>query len=47
MFETVDRGSWVVDYRASAHRSMISAVDERNIWVATDTGMILKLSPSK
>jgi hypothetical protein len=36
-----------VDYRATAHRVMISAVDDRNIWIATDTGMILKLSPPK
>jgi len=36
-----------VDYRATAHRAMLSAVDDRNIWVATDTGMILKLSAAK
>jgi hypothetical protein len=36
-----------VNYRATAHRAMISAVDDRNIWVATDTGMILKLSAPK
>ena len=36
-----------VDYRATAHRAMISAVDDRNIWVATDTGMILKLAGGK
>jgi hypothetical protein len=36
-----------VDYRATAHRAMISAVDDRNIWIATDTGMILKLAASK
>ena len=36
-----------VDYRATAHKAMISAVDDRNIWVATDTGMILKLAASK
>jgi photosystem II stability/assembly factor-like uncharacterized protein len=35
-----------VDYRATAHRVMISAVDDRNIWAATDTGMILKLTLS-
>ncbi len=33
-----------VDYRATAHRVMISAVDDRNIWIATDTGTILKLA---
>jgi photosystem II stability/assembly factor-like uncharacterized protein len=36
-----------VDYRATAHRAMLSAVDDRNIWVATDTGMILKLAATK
>ncbi len=36
-----------VDYRATAHRAMISAVDDRNIWIATDTGTILKLATSK
>jgi hypothetical protein len=45
-----DLASWQdmdVDYRATAHRAMLSAVDDRNIWVATDTGMILKLAASK
>jgi hypothetical protein len=36
-----------VDYRATAHRAMISALDDRNIWIATDTGMILKLTAPK
>ncbi len=36
-----------VDYRATAHRAMLSAVDDRNIWAATDTGMILKLAAPK
>jgi hypothetical protein len=36
-----------VDYRATAHRAMISAIDENDIWVATDTGMILKLVSPK
>jgi hypothetical protein len=36
-----------VDYRATAHRAMISVLDEKNIWIATDTGMILKLVPPK
>lgn len=36
-----------VDYRATAHRAMLSAVDDRDIWVATDTGMILKLAAAK
>ena len=36
-----------VDYRATAHRVMISAMDDKNIWIATDTGMVLKLVPAK
>lgn len=32
-----------VDYRAVAHRAMISGPDEQHLWIATDTGMILKL----
>ena len=36
-----------VDYRATAHRAMLSALDDRNIWVATDTGMILKLPENR
>jgi len=34
-----------VDYRASAQRAILAAPDNRNLWVATDTGMILKLVP--
>ncbi len=36
-----------VDYRATAHRVMISATDDKNVWIATDTGMILKLAAAK
>ena len=36
-----------VDYRATAHRVMISAIDDKNIWIATDTGMVLKLGATK
>jgi Photosynthesis system II assembly factor YCF48 len=36
-----------VDYRATAHKAMISAVDAANVWVATDTGTILKLTAPK
>jgi hypothetical protein len=39
--------TWIdmdVDYRAVATRASIAAVDPRNVWVATDTGMILKLT---
>jgi hypothetical protein len=34
-----------VDYRANARRAVMAAVDARNAWVATDSGMILKLVP--
>ena len=33
-----------VDYRAVARRVMLAAADTANMWVATDTGMILKLA---
>lgn len=33
-----------VHYRASARRARIKAYDAENIWVVTDTGMILKLN---
>ncbi len=39
--------SWIdmdVDYRAEANRAILAAADNRNVWVATDTGMILKLT---
>ncbi len=32
-----------VDYRAVAHRAMIAGPDKDHLWIATDTGMILKL----
>lgn len=32
-----------VDYRAFARRAMLAVADPGNVWVATDTGMILKL----
>ena len=34
-----------VDYRAVARAAIIAGPDERNLWIATDTGMILKLIP--
>jgi hypothetical protein len=40
--------TWIdmdVDYRAVATRASIAAADSRSVWVATDTGMILKLTP--
>lgn len=33
-----------VDYRAVAHRAMLATAGEKHIWVATDTGMILRLA---
>ena len=36
-----------VDYRAVAHRAMIAGPDEKHLWIATDTGMILKLVPTE
>ena len=32
-----------VDYRAVAHSAIIAGPDENHVWIATDTGMILKL----
>ena len=32
-----------VDYRAEAHRAYLAIAEDRDVWVATDTGMILKL----
>ena len=32
-----------VDYRAVAHAALITGPDEKHLWIATDTGMILKL----
>ena len=43
-----DFGTWRemdVDYRAVATRAMLAAADEQSLWLATDTGMILKLEP--
>lgn len=34
-----------VDYRAVARRAFLAAPDAAHLWVATDTGMILKLVP--
>jgi photosystem II stability/assembly factor-like uncharacterized protein len=33
-----------VDYRAAARRAVLAAPDGTHVWVATDTGMILKLA---
>jgi hypothetical protein len=46
MLNSRSMDSWLeipVDYRAVATRPVISAADAMHIWVATDTGMILKL----
>jgi photosystem II stability/assembly factor-like uncharacterized protein len=43
-------GGWTempVDFRAVATRTLLSGVDDKNIWMATDNGMILKLAPAK
>lgn len=32
-----------VDYRAVAHSALITGPDDKHVWIATDTGMILKL----
>jgi len=32
-----------VDYRAVAHSAVLAGTDENHLWLATDTGMILKL----
>jgi len=34
-----------VDYRATANRVVLAAPDGQNVWMATDSGMILKLTP--
>jgi hypothetical protein len=34
-----------VDYRAVAHSALITGPDEKHVWIATDTGMILRLVP--
>jgi photosystem II stability/assembly factor-like uncharacterized protein len=36
-----------VDYRATANRVILAAVDSTHMWMATDTGMILTLAPAK
>ena len=43
---STDFANWVnlpVDYRAEAHRAYLAIADDADVWVATDTGMILKL----
>jgi len=46
ILRSTDHKTWTempVDYRADAHRAILAAPDEINVWVATDTGIILKL----
>ncbi len=46
VFKSADMKTWTemaVDYRAVAHRVILSGADEQNLWLATDNGMILKL----
>lgn len=46
VFQSSDMSTWAemaVDYRAVARRAILSGADERNLWLATDNGMILKL----
>ena len=46
MLTSHDMENWTemeVDYRAVAHAAIIAGPDENNVWIATDTGMILKL----
>ncbi len=46
ILKSTDLSKWeemTVDYRANAHRTFLASSDEKNIWVGTDTGMILKL----
>lgn len=43
---STDLATWTempVDYRAVAHSALLSGPDEKNVWAATDTGMILRL----
>ncbi len=48
MYKSEDLATWSemeVDYRATASEAVLSAADANHVWVATDTGMILKLEP--
>ena len=43
-----DFSTWTdieVDYRAVANRAILAAAGDRDIWLATNSGMILKLTP--
>ena len=46
VLKSTDYTAWTempVDYRATANRTMLAVIDEDNMWMATDNGMILKL----
>lgn len=46
MFESTDLQNWKeipTDYRAVATRVSLTVVDQNQMWIATDTGMILRL----
>jgi hypothetical protein len=46
VFQSKDLTNWKqmeVDYRAEANRVSFAAIDEHDMWLATDNGMILKL----
>jgi hypothetical protein len=48
MYKSADLENWTemeADYRATASVALLAAPDQDNVWVATDTGMILKLQP--
>ena len=48
MMTTTSMSTWLTeksDYRAEARIPMLAAADANNVWVATDTGMILKRTP--
>lgn len=49
MLTSTDLKEWVetpVDYRAVAQRLVLAGPDADHLWAATDTGMILRLSPA-
>jgi hypothetical protein len=43
--DLTDWTEMAVDYRAEANRVILAGSGERDLWLATDTGMILKLVP--
>jgi hypothetical protein len=47
ILKSTDLANWEemdVDYHADATRAMLRAASDGTLWVATDTGMILKLA---